>query len=192
MEGAMMRALSGLLSLVVVIGTLYFLPGLAATLGLDVPSLPGLLREVREELARERALEEQNAAVLASAVAKERLIADLIARRLTMAEAVAGFRALDEANPYFNEELFVWDHPGASDEERYRHEVLCYLRARLPGVPDEELAAYGPRKARPPTTSPARGGSSSPPEATCPPAGQAPLPVPTAARVCLDRTARIG
>jgi hypothetical protein len=145
MEVAMRRAASGLLGLVVVIGTLYFLPDLAATLGLDAPSLPGLLGEVGKEWARERALDEQHAAVLPIIVAKDRLADDLLARRLTLAEAVAGFRALDEANPAFRRELFVLAHPGASDEERYRHEILTYLRARLPGVPDEELAAYGSR-----------------------------------------------
>ena len=139
----MRRAASGLLGLGVALGFLYFLPGLAGPLGFDVPSLPGLLREVGEELARDRELDEQNAATLARVVAKDRLADDLLARRLTLAQVIAGFRALDEANPTFNKELFVGAHPDASDEERYRHQVLRYLRARLPGVPDEELATYG-------------------------------------------------
>jgi hypothetical protein len=62
---------------------------------------------------------------------KERLVQELLAGQLTLLEAAAYFRALDQAPPEFYWEAFRAAHAGDSDEERHCNEVITFVEAAL-------------------------------------------------------------
>jgi hypothetical protein len=62
---------------------------------------------------------------------KGRIVAALIAGRLTLLEAAGRFRALDRGPPPFHWEEFHAHYQGDSDEERHCHEVLAWVEIEL-------------------------------------------------------------
>jgi hypothetical protein len=72
---------------------------------------------------------------------KETVVKALLAGRLTLLEAAARFRALNEAPPEYNWDAFRLTMPGDSDDERHCHEVISFafhaLRRTDPHRADE-------------------------------------------------------
>jgi hypothetical protein len=62
---------------------------------------------------------------------KVRLARELIDGRLTLAEAAARYRELDEQSPDFYWDVFRRTYVGASDEERHCREVIHYIRLEV-------------------------------------------------------------
>jgi hypothetical protein len=79
-------------------------------------------REQQERLADE--MEQHRRAVIMRLERKERVIEAFLAGRLTLLEAAAYFRALDQGPPEFHWEHFRLYVPGATDEERHCNEVI--------------------------------------------------------------------
>jgi hypothetical protein len=69
-------------------------------------------------------LERKGRAVMRRLERKERLAQAVLEGRLTLLEAAALFRTLDEGPPGFNWEQFRRSHAGDSDEERHCREVI--------------------------------------------------------------------
>ena len=65
---------------------------------------------------------------------RERLAGDVIAGRLTLLEAAARFRDLDEQNPGFDWGIFRSTYAGASDDERLCRQVLAFVESEPGGT----------------------------------------------------------
>jgi hypothetical protein len=86
-------------------------------------------RAPAQEKAPAETLEERTRGVIRRLARKERAVQMLLAGQLTVLEAAAHYRLLDNGPP-----LFYWDKwrevtPGHSDDERYCWEVIRYVRA---------------------------------------------------------------
>jgi hypothetical protein len=84
-----------------------------------------------DETKRYEVLMEQCNALARRRQRKEQVAQALLAERLTLLEAAALFRMLDQAPPglYFRQFREAW--PGDTDEERHCHEVIDFVHARL-------------------------------------------------------------
>jgi hypothetical protein len=82
-----------------------------------------------ERLGKE--LERETRTVIAHVKEKYRVIEELLLGRLTLLEAAALFRALDQSLRSFNWEQFRLGYPGDSDEERHCREVIRWVRIEL-------------------------------------------------------------
>jgi hypothetical protein len=126
---------SGFLCLVAGLGLVgcigYLFPALPASLGLDLHDFSNNVRTLQEAGARSEALQAHQEETLARTAAKQDAVAAVIAGQLTLREAAARFRSVDEACPKFRHDLFCRANPGATDEERYRNVVLEYVRQTL-------------------------------------------------------------
>jgi hypothetical protein len=77
---------------------------------------------------------EEVAAVVRRLHEKQALAREVADGRLTLRDAAARYRELDEAAPGFHWEEFRRKYPGASDEERHCREVISFVR----GLPDRK------------------------------------------------------
>jgi hypothetical protein len=75
--------------------------------------------------------------------ARDEVVRDLQARRITLLEAAARFRQLDHTKPDFNWEAFRQCHPGRCDDERHCRHVIAWAKSALSTRPSEaaELVA---------------------------------------------------
>jgi hypothetical protein len=91
------------------------------------------------ETARPRdELEAPRVAVLRRIEAKEQIAAEVAARRLTLAEAVKHFRALNAEDADTRaRELALHPRPGESEEEGLCRQVITWVLGRLEANPDE-------------------------------------------------------
>jgi hypothetical protein len=81
--------------------------------------------------------------ILRRVLEKDRLAGEVIEGRLSLAEAAARYRDLDEQSPEFRWREFRESHPGASDDERHCRAVIGFVRAELPGRPGGDPALVG-------------------------------------------------
>jgi hypothetical protein len=111
-------------------------PSFVAELGWNPWSLPELYRHIEQENQRRAGLDIRGQVVIDRIAAKEAVIEDLIADRLSLKEAVARFRSLNEA---------ALGHGGdarricsdAPRDESSCHQVLSWVKAALTDVPAE-------------------------------------------------------
>jgi hypothetical protein len=78
----------------------------------------------------------RNKAVRECLDGRARVARDVVAGRLTLLEAAGRFRALCQAVPDFQMDLFREFHPGASDEERFCRAVINTVEGVLWDKPD--------------------------------------------------------
>jgi hypothetical protein len=78
---------------------------------------------------------------------KTELMPQVLDRRLSLTEAAARFRELDDSNPGFVRDAFERSYPGRSDGERYARAVLNYLRGYLLDNPNHDPEAILPLEA---------------------------------------------
>ena len=104
-------------------------PGWASTAGLDVWNLPELERNLIAEQQNFEELNQRNVCINARILAKEQVIGDLVAGRLTLLKAAALFRRL-------NTEIFDYPEttppdyfPGRTENERLCNQVLRWATA---------------------------------------------------------------
>jgi hypothetical protein len=79
---------------------------------------------VRRHRQRGEELEQRTRAVIGRLERKEKIVKALLAGRLTLLQAAARFRALNEGPPAFGWDQFRDAMPGGSDDERHCHEVI--------------------------------------------------------------------
>jgi hypothetical protein len=72
-------------------------------------------------------------AVMSRIRRKEAFAEGVIKGRVTLLEAAAAFRVLDEAPPRFHWDEFRAAYPGADDDERHCREVIGYVNTWLVG-----------------------------------------------------------
>jgi hypothetical protein len=94
-------------------------------------------RTLEGEQARQRDLEERAEAVFASIQAKQQVVRDIIAGRLSLRDGVARFRLIALSSPDYNRELFYRHFTGASEEDRYGRAVIAEAEAQLSDQPDQ-------------------------------------------------------
>jgi hypothetical protein len=121
--------------------------GLRRPTRLDSPDPDGTTVGFEEEFARGRQLEVGRLAAVATVEAKTELMPQVLDRRLSLTEAAARFRDLDDSNPGFVRDAFERSCPGRSDAERYARAVLNYLRGYLLNHPDRDPEAILPLEA---------------------------------------------
>ncbi len=102
----------------------------------------GAAREATEPdtVRRQSELEQRWEEVTARTEARQRLVREVIAGRLALAEAAARFQELDLASGNFNWDRFRAAMPGASDEEKQRRAVIEHVKSALVGDPERERA----------------------------------------------------
>jgi hypothetical protein len=110
-----------------------FMTGLSAGLLLQSPALkhdPTAQPEV-PDWSKSHELEDLDAERIAANYcfrAKRRILARAVTGRCTVDEAAIFFAVLDEANPTFNQKQFLKTYPGQSMDERYRQQVISWVR----------------------------------------------------------------
>jgi hypothetical protein len=110
-------------------------PSWAADLGLDFWSVPAL----QERIARDQQIASKLAArdeqTLRRIAVKETIIEDLLAKRITLLEAAAEFRALNAGKHAYTMVLRSV-YPDMSDEERVCRNVIGYVESYADGDED--------------------------------------------------------
>jgi hypothetical protein len=64
---------------------------------------------------------------------KNQVIQDVVNHKLTLREAAARFKALNEACPEYDWDTFRRAFPGSTDEERHCRQVLAAVRLTVEG-----------------------------------------------------------
>jgi hypothetical protein len=105
-------------------------PSWARAAGLDVWNVRDLEQELETATRNQDRLTVEDATILNRIHVKEALIGDLIAGRVSLAEATAQFLAFNADNPGCVAVLRV-AYPGDTDEERTAHNVMDYAIQRV-------------------------------------------------------------
>jgi hypothetical protein len=105
----------------------------------------GFLAEVLAEAERGSRLDDLSGAYARRIYAKHRLVDDVIAGRLSLLQAAAGFRELNEQPPVYDRERFRALYPGADDDERHCREVLAWVIDQLRGCLDTDASDLASR-----------------------------------------------
>jgi hypothetical protein len=103
----------------------------------DCADLRDALHCYERESRRYHRLTMENRTILQSLEDKEQVITDLVCKRLTLREAAARFKHLNEICPGYSWEEFCKAHPGHTAEERYCHEVLANVRSHKKLKPEQ-------------------------------------------------------
>src|SRR5215475_8963312 len=85
-------------------------------------------------------LEEQRRETLQRVERRQKVVAAVIAARMTLTEAAALFRDLNRSSRSFSLDLFRRSFDGATDEERHCRQVIASVRSQLelyPGADNE-------------------------------------------------------
>jgi hypothetical protein len=122
-------------------GVLIAHPTLAQSIGADVWNMPDLKEQVRAAGVEEDRLAEEDDDVLRRIAIKDAIIVDLIAGRVTLAEATEHFTALNADRPRYLAALREV-YPGATDQEKFARNVISFVVAR---VEPHERAAISSR-----------------------------------------------
>jgi hypothetical protein len=100
-------------------------------LGRNGPSLFGLQKRLEEEDARTVLITRKQQALLRGMQEKNRIIDELIARRLPLAEAVARFKEVSDPIPGYHRDLIRNHYQGGTPEESIGRWVVEGVRAKL-------------------------------------------------------------
>jgi hypothetical protein len=96
-----------------------------------------------EEIARQEQLVQREAALRQLRQAKQRVAAEVIARRRSLAEAIEQFRALDREWPELPSASPTPEELGLSAEEWGGRDVLYFVQLVLADRPEEAAAVVG-------------------------------------------------
>jgi hypothetical protein len=114
-------------------------PTWAAAIGLDVWNLPALRQCMETEDAKRRAFAYEDAELFRRMDLKDRLVAELIAGRTTLADVTEEFVALNRDRPGYTTTIRA-TYPGQTDEERTARNVLGYVSQRMGDLPPARQA----------------------------------------------------
>jgi hypothetical protein len=119
------------------VGVLIAHPTWAQSLGVDVWNVPALNQEIRGYADNSREIDEECEVILHRIAVKESIAADLIAHRITLAEATERFTILNESRPDYM--LAIRSaHPGKTDQEKMARNVISF--AQTQAVPADRPA----------------------------------------------------
>lgn len=104
-------------------------PTWAKSLGLDVWDVPTMGEELRAGAEADRKLSDQSTEVRRRIVVKDAIIADLLARRITLVEATEQFTALNASRPEYLE-IIRLAYPGETDQEKFARNVIAFAHMR--------------------------------------------------------------
>jgi hypothetical protein len=96
-----------------------------------------------EEMARHEQMEQHEASLYRQRQAKRRVVAEVIARRQSLAEAIEQFRALDQEWPEFPSLPQTPEDLGIAADEWSGRDVLYFVQQILADRPDEAAAVVG-------------------------------------------------
>jgi hypothetical protein len=74
--------------------------------------------------------------IVGNSIGRQYITHELIAGRLTFHEAIARFRIFSMHNPDYSWSLFQAAHPGTTNDERFGHQVIAYVKSELSDQPD--------------------------------------------------------
>jgi hypothetical protein len=138
----MRRRMTWLAASAAAVGLGPWLPGWLTAAGLDAWNAPALHRQVAANLHEESRLTAQIADVQEQIRTKDWLSEELIAGRITLAEATEQFEPMVNAKPEFVVDLRVKYPKVATDRERVARHVIDYARSRLDAADrDRDLLA---------------------------------------------------
>jgi len=125
-------ALTGLL-ITLIAGACFARPSWPSDLGVDFWSVPDLQARLEHENQWREELETMDDVVLQRIALKERVVAAVLDRRMSLLEAAAEFKVLNEDQPRYAEVLRE-TYPSRSDEECLCRNVISYvgMANRLP------------------------------------------------------------
>jgi hypothetical protein len=103
---------------------------------MDVWNLPGLESEMRDERQRHAQLEAEMVAAHERTTTRQRVAAALAEGRMSLLQATAVFRELDEATPGYSLEYLRERYPGKTDDERHCRKVILYTTLALGDRPE--------------------------------------------------------
>lgn len=106
-------------------------PTWASALGVDVWNIPAMKAELRANAERVEQMQEQDENILYRIRLKEAIVADLLAHRITLADATDRFAALNESRPDYME-LIRAQYPGQTDQEKLARNVIAFTELRAP------------------------------------------------------------
>jgi hypothetical protein len=118
-----------LTALLLPFGLLAVNPTWAQSLGLDVWNVPALNAELRESAGTDRQLTDQSDGVRRRIAVKDAIIADLLAERITLAEATERFGELNAGHPEYLMTIRA-TYPGETDREKFARNVIAFARMR--------------------------------------------------------------
>jgi hypothetical protein len=104
-----------------------FRPSWAAHLGLDVWNLPELERRLAASERLGQELKEKDRIIMDRVTAKDEVIRELMAGRLTLAEAAGHFRRLNDEPRECRGPGVDCCFPGQTETERYYRQVLLWV-----------------------------------------------------------------
>jgi hypothetical protein len=105
-------------------------PTWASSLGVDVWNVPALKAEIRANAERDRQLNELNESTLQRIEVKETIIAALLARQISLAEATDRFTAINASQPACME-LIRQQYAGKTDQEKLARNVMAFVQLRV-------------------------------------------------------------
>src|SRR5260370_5138089 len=123
------------------------LPAWLGPMGSELTRLPEFRAHLQEELELGRRLSEHSARLLARAQAKQQILQDLIARRLTLIETATRFQELDKTLRAVQQECISSAWPASSELERYCQQIIRAVECELSEQPCEAATALGRLKA---------------------------------------------
>jgi hypothetical protein len=102
--------------------------------------VPGESRALQDEVRRGRRLDAQLQEMWEVLAAKQRLVADVIAGRLTLDQAAERCRELNHQKTVFCEHVHSHAFPGRTEHQRHAREVIELVRAALEDQPEGAAA----------------------------------------------------
>src|SRR5262245_34878517 len=102
--------------------------GFAGRWGADGWGVADLSETMQQERLRGERLQERLDSANATLRARQAVLDEVVAGRLTLLEAAARYRDLDEREPGFNWEKFRLYYDCGSDEERFCRQVIDFVR----------------------------------------------------------------
>ncbi len=106
-------------------------PTLAKSIGADVWNVPALNDQLRESTGASERLDIEDDEIKRRIDLKETIIEELLAGRITLAEATAKFTELNATRPKYMEAIRA-SFPGATDQEKAARNVISYSLTRTP------------------------------------------------------------
>jgi hypothetical protein len=98
---------------------------------------------LEDERERQRVLEDQLAQARRRIKMQQQIVDQVIGQRLALLEAAAQWRALLEANPSLNWEIYRRECPAHSDAERHCWRVIDAVKFKLRKEPERATAITG-------------------------------------------------
>jgi hypothetical protein len=114
------------------VGVLAIHPRWASSVGADVWSASAYQERIRTSDELHGRLERENQETLRRMAVKESIVEELLAGRVTLAEATDQFAEINESLPHSMDRIRA-TCPGQSDREKLARNVIAFARARAPG-----------------------------------------------------------